>query len=108
MRSLFLPTKAGSLTKAIAKSFIGVAEQAVRVKPLPFSEWPEWAKNLAKARQPGEIGLGDTAARLIGDVRSARFVYWFTALVGANCGCTERKAWLNLRFPYTSELLQEA
>ena len=71
-----------------------------RIEPLARSEWPLWACAIAKFRQPGDIGLGDTVVHLIGDARSERFKTWFHRKFGKSCGCTERQRWLNRRFPY--------
>jgi hypothetical protein len=37
---------------------------------------------------------------VIGDTRSERFKEWFQEKFGQSCGCTERQAWLNRKFPY--------
>src|SRR5215469_4830092 len=72
---------------------------------LPVEQWPFWAKKIAGFRREGDAGLGDTVTHLIGDERSARFKTWFAGTFGRSCGCTERREWLNARFPYPATAL---
>lgn len=72
------------------------------------TQWPLWARAIAKYRRPTDLGLGDTIVHLIGDARSARFKKWFENKFGQSCGCTARQHWLNTRFPYHSDGPQSA
>lgn len=99
MDSPFL--KRRSVAKALVVSAAGVAI-ASQPRIYPFERWPEWAKDIAAARQPGDAGLGDTVVHLIGDTRSENFKKWFQEKFGRSCGCTERQAWLNRLFPYAN------
>jgi hypothetical protein len=69
-------------------------------KPMPFEEWPAWAQDLANSRQSEDAGLGDTATHQIGDTASKKFQEWFLKILGKSCGCSNRRRWLNDRFPY--------
>jgi hypothetical protein len=62
--------------------------------------WPLFIRAIAKFRKPADLGIGDTTVHLIGDTRSMKFKKWFQKKFGTNCGCTERQAWLNRRYPY--------
>lgn len=92
----------GTVAKAVATAAIGVAKQSPRkpTEPLSFDSWPLWAKDLAKDRQPADKGVGDTLVHIIGDSRSEAFRKRFEDLVGSSCGCADRQAWLNQKFPY--------
>lgn len=67
---------------------------------LPFDQWPLWAKTLAFMRHETDKGLGDTVVHIIGEHRSDAFQAWFLAKFGKSCGCKDRQAWMNQRFPY--------
>lgn len=99
MHSLFLP-KTRAVGIALATSAISIATARASAQPLPFDSWPDWAKDIAKDRQPLDTGLGDTVVHLIGDTRSERFKAWFQEKFGKSCGCTERQAWLNAHYAY--------
>jgi hypothetical protein len=70
------------------------------VLAIPYAQWPLWARAVARFRHEGDIGLGDTVVHMIGDERSERFKKWFQRKFGKSCGCSDRQAWLNRRFPY--------
>jgi hypothetical protein len=67
---------------------------------IPYAQRPLWARAVAIYRHEGDTGLGDTVKHLIGDERSERFKRWFERKFGKSCGCSDRQAWLNRRFPY--------
>lgn len=50
-------------------------------------------------RIEGEIGVGDTIARLLGGPGEA-FKKWFEEFFGRSCGCVSRQRFLNEKFPY--------
>jgi hypothetical protein len=64
------------------KSLIGIAVQII-----------------TKRKQPGERGVGDTIHRMMGGP-GEKFEVWFAAVFGRSCGCPDRIAWLNRKFPY--------
>src|SRR5689334_6602611 len=68
-------------------------------KPRP---WPTWALALAALANPGDVGLGDVAAREIGPFKSDAFKLWYAEAAGvgaAPCQCSMR-SW-NRRYPLT-------
>jgi len=73
---------------------------------IPRAEWPLWASGLARLAIPGDRGLGDVASRLINAVGAARFESWHWEVFGRDCGCGDRRAWLNARFPLGASLLK--
>jgi hypothetical protein len=100
MNSVFLPQpgQMPGLEKGVVR--IRVESSKPRIEPLAKSDWPVWALAVAKFRQTGDTGLGDTLVHLIGDERSEWFKTWFHQKFGESCGCTSRQRWLNQRFPY--------
>lgn len=99
MRSSFL-LQVGNRGSVTAQ--VSIAPSKSRIEPLPRDQWPFWAKVVAKFRQLQDLGLGDSVVHLIGDARSERFKKWFERKFGRSCGCTDRRLWLNGRFPYTT------
>jgi len=79
---------------------VSIEPTRARVTPLPKDQWPIWASAVAKFRHAEDVGLGDTVVHLIGDERSEWFKTWFHQKFGKTCGCSNRQAWLNRRFPY--------
>jgi hypothetical protein len=68
--------------------------------------WPLAARLVARCRQRGDQGVGDTVRQLIkgikGDV-TVKMALWFCRrLTGrpCRCGCDSRRAWLNNVYPY--------
>lgn len=91
----------GFITAALTTAAIATVIPLRRETPaLPFHQWPAWAKETATSRQAADKGIGDTLVHLIGDSRSEAFQKRFEELIGRACGCAERQAWLNARFPY--------
>jgi hypothetical protein len=68
------------------------------------TRWPMWAKAIAALRAEGDAGVGDTVYRLIGPVTSEKFQRWHRLAFGRECGCPERRAEWNVRYPYVAEL----
>jgi hypothetical protein len=80
----------------------GAAEQsrpAIAPEPRP---WPLAVRLMASQREAGEIGVGDTLHRLMGDSAES-FEAWFVAATGRKCGCGDRRQWLNWMYPYAGE-----
>ena len=67
---------------------------------IPESEWPFWAKQVAKMRQDGDIGVGDTIARTIGVKTSQTFKSWYKDLFNKDCGCDFRQDLWNKQYKY--------
>lgn len=66
--------------------------------PLPFDQWPQWAKDLAAQRTPEDKGIGDVLARKI--PFGENFKSTFKAVFGVDCGCVARQESLNHRFSF--------
>lgn len=62
-------------------------------------DWPLWAKALALAARPGETGLGDVIARVVGPVGGDAFKAWYEGVFHRSCGCQERQESLNAQYP---------
>jgi len=77
-----------SATMAIARSFFNH-------EPIAKGKWPTWAEELKSRRLPGESGIGDTAARIVGPAGGDAF-----KKVMKRCGCGARQETLNKEFPY--------
>ncbi len=74
--------------------------QTKRAVPSPLL--PLAARIISKMAIPTDAGVGDTLARLIGSAGGEPYKRWFRKITGRDCGCTNRQAWLNARFPYQS------
>lgn len=77
---------------------ITVKEPVKRAIP-SSGNWPRWALYVAKKKQPGEVGVGDTLERMFRSVGGKQFKI-VTAKLGVNCRCTDRQAYFNRRFSY--------
>lgn len=69
-------------------------------QPIPEKDWPVWVKGVAKLRQEGEIGVGDTVHRLLTTLGVAWFWQQFMVKMLGNCNCEARRVALNARHPY--------
>ncbi|HXT10394.1 MAG TPA: hypothetical protein VN873_02440 [Candidatus Angelobacter sp.] len=98
MHTPFLPS-AGQRAAGVPPAVIASIHPN-RIAPVPITEWPLWARAVAKIRRPTDMGLGDTVVHLIGNTRSEKFRKWFHRKFGRTCGCTERQRWLNQKYPY--------
>lgn len=57
---------------------------------LPQEQWPAWVLALAAQAVPGEVGLGDVVARVIGPFGSNDFRTWYadvTSVWNPQCQC---------------------
>ncbi len=70
-----------------------------QINPIERAQWPQWAKIIATRATPEDKGIGDVAARMIGDEKSAAFKIWFKATFGKDCGCTGRQNLWNIQYP---------
>jgi len=64
------------------------------------SSWPIPIRWLRARREPGEQGAGDTLERYIAIAGGSQAAALWTRFTGIKCGCADRKAWLNQRYPY--------
>ena len=83
----------------------GVTAETAETAPAQRREqgaWPVWARFIARRAEAGERGIGDTVARLLGGAGKG-FEAWFERVFGKSCGCGQRKARLNARFPYPAD-----
>jgi len=69
-------------------------------EPAPVSSWPRPARWLYRLRTPSETGVGDTLARLFSRLGAGRVERLYRSIVGGQCGCADRQAYLNERYPY--------
>lgn len=67
--------------------------------PVPYKDWPMWAKILSKFAKDGDKGIGDVVLRQIGSENSDQFKAWYKKTTGKDCGCTGRQARWNREFP---------
>jgi hypothetical protein len=58
---------------------------------------------VAKRRQTGEQGVGDTLARLLKGVAAGKASKVLERITGKSCGCRNRQAWLNQRYNYLDQ-----
>lgn len=70
------------------------------LQAVPVSQRPTWANAVAKMSRPGEVGVGDTVARLIGSGSSNAFKKWFKSFTGFDCGCDGRRSTWNMLYSY--------
>jgi hypothetical protein len=63
------------------------------------AEANQWVPILKLLRKPEDKGVGDTVQRIAAKFGGERFKA-FAAKIGLPCGCTDRQAWFNERFPY--------
>ena len=89
----------------------GVPDFSVPPDPLSESLWPAHIAAIAAQRRPGEVGAGDTVARVIGAFGSAEWRSWYAANAGIfapQCQCTGwQKRW-NVMYPYRMGLPGES
>jgi hypothetical protein len=69
-------------------------------QPDRSEQWPLWARTVAKFRQAGETGIGDTIKRVVGNDTSEGFKKWYKDTFNRSCGCCERQAQLNQKYRY--------
>jgi hypothetical protein len=55
---------------------------------------------VSKLRTPEDRGVGDTLERLLAKAGGRKFKH-LMLLMRLPCGCDDRQAWLNERFPYS-------
>ena len=68
-------------------------------QPRPVSDWPFWARLVARRKRAGEKGVGDTVQRLASRLGGEGYKRLRKRL-GIPCHCPQRQAALNAEFPY--------
>lgn len=64
------------------------------------SQTPLWIKIASTQKQDGEIGVGDTIERIIKTTGLDSVAKGYEKVTGKSCGCSDRKKWLNTKYPY--------
>jgi hypothetical protein len=67
---------------------------------VPQEGWPMWAKAVAKLKQGGDGGVGDTVQRIVGSDNSDALKRWYLKTFGRVCGCDGRKDDWNRKYRY--------
>jgi hypothetical protein len=75
---------------------IGIVSE---LQPIPYEDWPVWAKALKKLAMPDDVGIGDVVRRTIGEETSEKFKSWYKRVAGKDCGCNGRQAAWNKLYP---------
>lgn len=70
--------------------------------PQPAPPWPAWATAIQNRRKPGEVGVGDTLARIFSRFGGNAFKRALKRF-GVKCGCGARQEAMNAKYPYGSE-----
>lgn len=65
----------------------------------PDYDWPIFLKPFKLLAKENDKGLGDIVKHIIGDTNSEAFKKWYKDNMGTTCGCHERQAWLNKKYP---------
>lgn len=76
------------------------AASAPKPHAVPRDQWPLWARLASALAKDGDKGIGDTIQRTIGPIGGDAFKAWYQKVVGEDCGCGDRAAWLSARYPY--------
>lgn len=66
---------------------------------LPYT-LPYFLKPIITQKIDSDKGIGDTVERLIHKTGLDSLSKTYEKLTGRNCGCNNRKEWLNNRYPY--------
>jgi len=98
----FLPTTLSSVIAAAINAVADKVTQAVVPStPVAPSHWPLFAKKALEMAQPGEKGVGDTIARIVGPIGGNAFKAWYHKVTGGSCTCGKRQIELNKAYPYS-------
>jgi hypothetical protein len=77
-----------------------VTKEASKTSGKTAKDWPLFARAMRFFREPEDIGVGDTIARIIGPNRSHAFKEFYRKTFGKDCGCGNRQQRLNRLYPY--------
>lgn len=100
MHSIYNPSPADPTPPYNARAAV------VKQTPLPFEQWPAFAKAFSLAKIDGEKGVGDTAHRLFNAPVARQIsdvVFLGLKLFKTGCGCVRRQAEWNGIYPYLSD-----
>jgi hypothetical protein len=61
--------------------------------------WPLIIQGIARQRKPEDKGVGDTVHRILHRLGAGAFE-WVMRKAGVNCGCSDRRVWLNSHYRY--------
>jgi hypothetical protein len=67
---------------------------------VPPQKWPFVVRVLASRRQAREVGVGDTAKRLLHRMGADGLAWLYEKTTGRDCGCGDRQERLNHLYPY--------
>jgi hypothetical protein len=70
--------------------------------PIPYADWPSWARCVKVLRKPVDSGVGDSVRRLLG-AHGETFKKMLKSL-GVECGCSSREREWNCKYPYDGDL----
>lgn len=98
-------TEAQRILAACNEPLATVPKKAL-IQPLPFDQWPLAFQKLASLAQPGDIGLGDIVERQIRALGGDYFKKLWKRATGKDCGCDQRKQYLNDRYPLPASSLK--
>jgi hypothetical protein len=75
-------------------------DQPMAEPPNRAEQWPLWARTIGAFRKEGEVGVGDTVKRVIGNQNSEAFKAWYKKTFNRDCGCCGRQTNLNNQYRY--------
>ena len=78
---------------------IGPRQNKHRPRP-PKKKIPHWVRRIAKKRQPGDVGPGDTFERIAKKYGADQILVVLKMLGVKDCGCGRRKETWNRRWAY--------
>ena len=95
------PTK-GADGKFLSSGIVPAAKTPPPViEAIPRDEWPLRVKAFALLRTDADAGVGDTAQRIAGKFGGEWLKAKYKELMGENCGCENRQARMNRKYPYS-------
>jgi len=80
----------------VSKEHLSTHEAREPKKPKPR---PLLIRGISRQRIDSDTGVGDTVERLLAKMGGDQFK-WVMARLGVNCGCEDRKQYLNRVYPY--------
>lgn len=61
--------------------------------------WPLLIRGIARQRSEADVGVGDTVHRILSKMGGSQFE-WVMKRLGIDCGCGDRRDWLNAVYKY--------
>jgi hypothetical protein len=100
-RCLYIDVITAKQYQLLWKAGVGkMATAEVTSVVVPRGKWPLIAKIIAKMRSEEDTGIGDAIARHLARFGAEGMKRVYKRLTGSDCGCGNRQAALNQRFPY--------